>query len=425
MLDELNVIAGGLGQLVIVPHAADVDAPAGHGDLHGLGAGQAGRERELRRPLAVHLVFDADGDLLHVGKHVQLRERDLGRALREHAVAGGDEVYRADPPRPSRRGAVFAAGLAELLGLLAEPLAGERAFAHAARIRLHDADDPVDRQIRRAGADRRVRREGRRGGGVGIDAELDIPESAELRLVQDALALVGRLPEIRAGVPDVGLEDLAVGIEIIRHLAEAEGLRAVDAGDLKVFEAEHVAKVIHKVPAVEQLAHHDALLHVLVAVDRGDAALGGAVGLVRKAGFLEAVQRDVVGHDDDRAVADHEVLRVDADARAPQLLDLAAEMADIHHHAVAEDVHLLMAEDAGGQQVEREGAAVVLDRVAGVVAALIADDHVVILGHEVDHAALALVAPVHADYGAGLKLAPRDRSFVLVHIRYLFIRFVD
>ena len=39
-------------------------------------------------------------------------------------------------------------------------------------------------------------------------------------------------------------------------------------------------------------------------------------------------------------------------------------------------------------------------RVSGVAAALVADHHVVVLGQQVHHAALALVAPVNAYNGA-------------------------
>ena len=48
-------------------------------------------------------------------------------------------------------------------------------------------------------------------------------------------------------------------------------------------------------------------------------------------------------------------------------------------------------------QVELEHLAVADDRVAGVVAALVADDHVGPLGEQVDDLALALVAPLGAD----------------------------
>src|SRR5262249_4355069 len=56
------------------------------------------------------------------------------------------------------------------------------------------------------------------------------------------------------------------------------------------------------------------------------------------------------------------------------------------------------ADDAGGQQAELEGAVADDQRVAGVVAALEADDDVGPLRQPVDDLALALVAPLGADH---------------------------
>ena len=51
-------------------------------------------------------------------------------------------------------------------------------------------------------------------------------------------------------------------------------------------------------------------------------------------------------------------------------------------------------------QVQGELPVFVYDGVARVAAALIADDDVEVLGEQVHHPALALVAPVYADYRA-------------------------
>ena len=64
------------------------------------------------------------------------------------------------------------------------------------------------------------------------------------------------------------------------------------------------------------------------------------------------------------------------------------------NHTGAEHVHGFVAQDAGRHEIEHELALVVDDGVAGVVAALIAHDDVVLLAEQVDHAALALIAPV-------------------------------
>ncbi len=65
-------------------------------------------------------------------------------------------------------------------------------------------------------------------------------------------------------------------------------------------------------------------------------------------------------------------LRGDLNALLAQLLDLAVQMLRVDDHAVAHNADDVGAQDAGGQQVQHELAALVLDGVAGVVAALIA-----------------------------------------------------
>ena len=61
-----------------------------------------------------------------------------------------------------------------------------------------------------------------------------------------------------------------------------------------------------------------------------------------------------------------------------------------------------------GHQLEGEALAVDDDGVAGVVAALVADDHVHLLGEEVGELALALVAPLGADHDGGRHVALLD-----------------
>ena len=104
----------------------------------------------------------------------------------------------------------------------------------------------------------------------------------------------------------------------------------------------------------------------------------------------------MIGHADGGLVADFEALRRDLDATVPEALYLAAQVLQVDDHARAQHVHRARAEDAGGHEVEDEPAPVVDHGMAGVVAALVADDHVVALAEQVHHAALALVAPVDA-----------------------------
>ena len=70
----------------------------------------------------------------------------------------------------------------------------------------------------------------------------------------------------------------------------------------------------------------------------------------------------------------------------------------VEHDAVADDRKLARAHDAGGQQRKLEHLSVDHQRVAGVVAALEADDDVGADRQPVDDLALPLVAPLGADH---------------------------
>ena len=95
-------------------------------------------------------------------------------------------------------------------------------------------------------------------------------------------------------------------------------------------------------------------------------------------------------------------------------VDLGQQHRRVDHHAVADDRGDVVVEDSARHQLESEGLAVDDDRVTRVVAALVADDQVHLLGDEVGELALALVAPLGADddrrrHGASFK-GRRDRA---------------
>ena len=103
----------------------------------------------------------------------------------------------------------------------------------------------------------------------------------------------------------------------------------------------------------------------------------------------------MVGHDQVRGGAHAQAAGVDL-ARA-ELVQLGDQQPGMDGHAWPDDAHRPRIEDAGRNQVDRETALLVDDRVARVGAAVPADDQVRVAGEQVDDLALALVAPVAAD----------------------------
>ena len=213
------------------------------------------------------------------------------------------------------------------------------------------------------------------------------------------LALGLGLAQEGAGVADEGLDLLAKLRHPCLQVIHGVGLGAVDPLQRQVLPLQNARQMVPELFRVQQLAGHDGLLLVLVRIERGDALLGGAVLLVRQAGLLQGVQVPVPGQQQGRPVADFQVLRRDGHALVHDVGHLSPQALAIQSHAVAQDVHHTLAEDAGGQQVQGKLAELVHHGMAGVAAALIADHHVVVRGHQVYHAALALVSPVDSHDG--------------------------
>ena len=151
--------------------------------------------------------------------------------------------------------------------------------------------------------------------------------------------------------------------------------------------------------SVEQVLHAQAEPPGAVAVGRPDAAAGRADLGAAEAGLVRPVEGDVVRHDHVRAAADPDAADVDAARR--EHVELVDQGDRVDHDAVADDRGDVRVEHARRRQAELEDLVAADDRVAGVVAALVAHDHRDLLGEEVGRLALALVAPLQPDDHGG------------------------
>ena len=96
-------------------------------------------------------------------------------------------------------------------------------------------------------------------------------------------------------------------------------------------------------------------------------------------------------------LAQHKILRRHADAVFLQPFHLADEADGVEHHAVADDAELVLAQDAGRDEVQHRLLALDDDRVAGVVAAGVTHDDLRRLREHVNDFAFAFIAPLGAD----------------------------
>ena len=93
--------------------------------------------------------------------------------------------------------------------------------------------------------------------------------------------------------------------------------------------------------------------------------------------------------------------------------DGAGEIVNVQRHAGANDVHNILMEHAGGQQMQGEFAHIVDNGVPGVAAALIPHHHIVLPCQVIHHAAFTLVAPVD----------PHDRAISHIHCLLVCVHF--
>ena len=185
----------------------------------------------------------------------------------------------------------------------------------------------------------------------------------------------------------------------------AEREPVVDLGQDGVLLLERDVELLAEDLGVEEVLDPEADPRRLVRVGRADAALGRAQGVLAEEALGHPVELLVVRHDQVRVAAHHEAAGVDA--LGGQRVELLEQHRRVDHDAVADDRRDVVVEDAARHQLQREGLAVHDDAVAGVVATLVAHDHVHLASEMVGQLALPLVAPLGPDHhGCGHASSP-------------------
>ena len=153
------------------------------------------------------------------------------------------------------------------------------------------------------------------------------------------------------------------------------------------------------VAPIGQIHQADRASADLVLVGGADAAPRRA-DAQRRAGrfFADSVELAVQRQDQRDVLGDPQIVGRDRDVLLLQCGDFVEQRLRIEHHAVADDRQFSRPHHARGQQRKLVGDAVDDQRVAGIVAALEADDDVGLLGQPVDDLAFTLVAPLGADH---------------------------
>src|SRR5208283_69282 len=114
----------------------------------------------------------------------------------------------------------------------------------------------------------------------------------------------------------------------------------------------------------------------LVFIAWADPAPGGTDRGLALPLFARKVERAVIGHDDMRVKADHQVVRRYVPAGFLEAVHFTYQLTGIKHHSVSDHAHFAWMKDTGGDQVEDMLLSVYDQSVTGVVSALKSDDEI-------------------------------------------------
>ena len=209
------------------------------------------------------------------------------------------------------------------------------------------------------------------------------------------LAGVESLGHEPRGVGDVLLEPVPVGEVLLGHRLQVEPRVAREWAQRQPLGLERRDDLLLEDLRVEQVLDPDPQPRRLVGVARPDPPPRRPDLQLAELCLAGMVEHQVVGHDQVRVGGDLQRGRIDAPPA--QLVELVGEHLRIDHDAVADHAQLSRVQDPRRHQVELPRLAAFDDRVAGVVAALEADDRVRPLGEQVGDLPLSFVAPLGAD----------------------------
>jgi hypothetical protein len=222
---------------------------------------------------------------------------------------------------------------------------------------------------------------------------VDVKEGALGAFKQDVRPFAHFVVQQNDGVLHVGFQGLAGPVVFGKNLFERQRLGAQRFEHDVVF-LDAVGELGLELGGIDQIVDAQAHARGLVAVGWADAALGGADLVLALEQLAGAVQLAMIGQNHVRRLAQDEILRCHLDAVLAQSFHFADQADGVADDAIADDAQLVLAQYAGGDEMQDGFLALDDDSMPGVVPAGVTHDHVRLLGEHVNDLAFAFVAPL-------------------------------
>ena len=346
---------------------------------------------------AVDVVGHAHLQRVERVEDVELGDGDLRHRVQPDGVAQHHCVEPAGATATFGVDAVLVAQVHDLVAGGVEELRRHRTGSHTRDIRLGDADHPIDVAWSDTGADTGSTRDRVGGRDERIGAVVQVQERRLGAFEQHVLAALEGLVDERHRVGDVGRHPGGdLGQVALGHLVGVEPEAVVHLGQHQVLLGQHRREFLAEDVRVEQVLDPQPHPAGLVRVRRTDAAFGRTELVLAEVPLDEAVELLVV-RQDQVGVARHPQPGT-VDPTRLESVDLGQHDDRIDHDAVADDRSDVVVQDTGRDQLQGEGLAVDDEGVPRIVAALVADDQLHLLGDEVGEFPLALITPLGAHH---------------------------
>ena len=213
-------------------------------------------------------------------------------------------------------------------------------------------------------------------------------------LQHNFFAAVDRFCQINAGIGNVILENFRIFSEISQHLVIRDRFFVIDIFNHKRFVGHNAAQSAFQIVHIQQITGTDAFFHIFIAVDISYAATGRTEFFAGQPFFFQAIQTHMEGKRQHGTVADLQVLRRNFNSALTEFFNFAGQMSQVNHHAVTHHTGNTRTENAGRKKIQHELTPFVDYGVPGVVSALIPHHNILSVRKQIDHAALAFIAPV-------------------------------